>query len=190
MSAIIAVRAQPVTPHNRALYEAGKQMLVASVDVGREFCKFMVGVSTGAIPLYLALLQLALPKDFRPSWERGIVEIAPAVVFLLAAGAFAVGVFPRTGTFSLDVPAQIDAARTKAINWRRLWAITGSALFGAAALVGIVVTVASLRVKTPLQPTKPIEVRLLTPHIRLVLPQRGDEARRAVHERGDEHAGN
>jgi hypothetical protein len=158
---VITASAQPVTPHNQALYEAGKQMLIASIDVGREFCKFMVGVSTGAIPLYLALLQLALPKDFRPSWTRGIVEIAPAVVFLLAAGAFAFGVFPRTGTFSLDVPDQIDEARTKAINWRRIWAITGSALFGVAALASIVATVASLRVKTPAQPTKPIEVRLL-----------------------------
>src|SRR5690242_18221621 len=54
--------AEPVSPHNQALYEAGKQMLVESISVGREFCKFMVGVSTGAIPLYLALLQLALPK--------------------------------------------------------------------------------------------------------------------------------
>jgi hypothetical protein len=158
---VIAAGAQPVTPHNQALYEAGKQLLVGSIDVGREFCKFMVGVSTGAIPLYLALLGLALPKDFRPSWERGIVEIVPAVVFLLAASAFAVGVFPRTGTFSLDVPDQIDAARTNAINWRRTWAITGSVFFGIAALASIVVTVWSLRVRAPSQPTRPIEVRIL-----------------------------
>jgi hypothetical protein len=161
MNVITAGDAQPVTPHNQGLYEAGKQMLIASVDVGREFCKFMVGVSTGAIPLYLALLQLALPKDFRPSWTRGIIEIVPAAVFLVAAGAFALGVFPRTGKFSLDMPGEIEAARTNAINWRRTWAIIGSAFFGVAALASIVVTVESLRVKTPVEPTKPIEVRLL-----------------------------
>ena len=39
---------QDISPHNKALYEAGKKMLVDSIDVGREFCKFMTTTSLGA----------------------------------------------------------------------------------------------------------------------------------------------
>ena len=60
---IQVVKTRPISPADQALYDAGKQMLADSVSVGREFCKFMVGVSTGAIPLYLALLALAFVAE-------------------------------------------------------------------------------------------------------------------------------
>lgn len=152
---------QPVTPHNQALYEAGKQMLVESVTVGREFCKFMVGVSTGAIPIYLALVQLALPKDYRPDLGKGVLAILPAAVFLVAAATFALGVFPRGGSFSLDIVEDIEKARGDAIRRRGLLSSIGFILFSAGALASVVVTVAALRVKEPATPTKPTEVRLI-----------------------------
>jgi hypothetical protein len=152
---------RPVSPHNQALYEAGKQLLTDSITVGREFCKFMVGISTGAIPLYLALLTLALPKDYRPAWWKGIAAIVPASLFLLAAVTFALGVFPRTGTFSLDYPEQIDTARSNAISWRRNVAIVGFSLFALAATMSIVVTIAALRVKAPQVTPKPTVVRII-----------------------------
>jgi len=124
-------------------------MLVESISVGREFCKFMVGVSTGAIPLYLALLQLGLPKQYRPDWWLGIVAILPAATFLAAGAVFALGVFPRSGAFSLDVINEIDDARTAAIKWRGRVATIGFALFATAALAAIVVTVGALRVHAP-----------------------------------------
>ncbi len=151
-----------VTPHNQALYEAGKQMLVDSISVGREFCKFMVGVSTGAIPLYLALLQFALPKDYRPEWWwKGFAAILPGAGFLAAAATFALGVFPRTESFSLDVVEQIERARGAVIRRRGHFSTIGFALFGAAALAGIVVTVAALRVKAPSAPNKPFKVQIV-----------------------------
>lgn len=152
---------QPVSPHNQALYEAGKQMLVESVSVGREFCKFMVGISTGAIPLYLALLQLALPKDYRPDCVKGIVGIAPAATLLAAATVFALGVFPQSDTFSLDLPDEIDEARTAVIDRRGRLAAIGFFLFAAAALAAIVVTIGALRLKAPDTPKKPTEIRLV-----------------------------
>lgn len=154
-------RVQAVTPHNQAMYEAGKDMLVGSLAVGRDFCNFMVGVSTGAIPLYLALLALALPKDYRPDWWRGILIIAPASTFLAAAIAFAVGLFPRTGSFSLDLPEEIGQARSKAIRWRGKLATIGFVIFTVAAVASIVVTVTALRVKTPTAPDKPTLVKLV-----------------------------
>ena len=62
-----SVRVSDVTPHNRALYEAGKSLLIDSVKTGMDFCKFMIGVATGAMPTYLALLKLAIPGACFPS---------------------------------------------------------------------------------------------------------------------------
>ena len=45
------------TPHNDAIYEAGKTLLIDSITTGREFCKFMITMSTSAIPIYLGLLK-------------------------------------------------------------------------------------------------------------------------------------
>ena len=55
----------PLSPHNEALYEAGKEMLISSISTAREFCKFMITVLTGAIPLYLGLLKFVLPENIR-----------------------------------------------------------------------------------------------------------------------------
>ena len=55
---------EDLSPHNKALYEAGKNLLVESVSVGRGFCKFMTTTTLGAIPINLALLKLVLPKDY------------------------------------------------------------------------------------------------------------------------------
>jgi hypothetical protein len=156
------IHAQAMTPHSKALYEAGKQMLVESISVGREFCKFMVGVSTGAIPLYLALLQFALPKDYRPSWWwKGVAAIAPGAIFLVASLLFALGVFPRTGKFSLDLPEEIDQVRDHTIKRLGNFALAGFVCFTIAALASIIVIVSGLRVKEPVKPTKPTEIRIV-----------------------------
>lgn len=152
---------EPVSPHNLSLHEAGKQLIVDSISVGRDFCRFMVGVSTGAIPLYLALLQLALPKEYRPDLELGLAAIAPAVGFLAAATVFALGVFPRASTFSLDVPAEIETARTAAIKRRSRMAAIGFALFVISTLAAGVAAIGALRVEAPAAPAQPMEIRLV-----------------------------
>jgi hypothetical protein len=92
-----------VTPHNRALYEAGKTLLIESITTGREFCKFMISVSTGAIPIYLGLLKFVLPEHYILSLEQGIFAVVPAVFFLTASVIFAIGYYPQAGRFYLDI---------------------------------------------------------------------------------------
>ena len=163
MSEIIVSDTQAITPHNQALYEAGKQMLVDSVSVGLEFCKFMVGVATGSVPLYLGLLALALPKDYRPAWWwQGVALVAPGLLFLAATGVFALGVFPRTGAVSLDLPDQIEQARMDAISSRHRLATWGFILFGAGAIATIVVVIWAFRIEAPAAPAgKPLQVQLI-----------------------------
>ena len=114
-----------LSPHDRALYEAGKQLLVESVATGREFCKFMVGASVSAIPVYLALLKLVAPEDYRPEpWQAGFA-LFPAALFLGAAILFAIGFFPQRGNLSLDLPDEIERERAATIRHRQLWALVG-----------------------------------------------------------------
>ena len=84
------------SPHNEGLYEAGKALLVESIEVGRDFSKSMITVATGSIPVYLALVGLAVGKEFRPSLGEGIVLVLGPAGFLLSATAFAIGYFPRS----------------------------------------------------------------------------------------------
>lgn len=114
---------QDVTPHNKALYEAGKSLLVESVNVGREFCKFMTTTTLGAIPTYLALLKLTLPKDYSLRSFDELAFLVPPLLFLLSSIIFILGYFPQKGSLSLDLPAEIERERSTTIR-RRQWHAT------------------------------------------------------------------
>lgn len=133
----VQVDADLLTPHNKALYEAGKSLLIESIEVGREFCKFMVGTCSAAIPVYLGLLKFLLPEHYVLTSVAGFVFAMPAVLFLLASSVFAIGYFPETGELSLDLPAEIDRERNTAINRRRRFAFWGFIVFILATLAAI-----------------------------------------------------
>lgn len=120
---------QDITPHNKALYEAGKKLLVDSVDVGREFCKFMTTTTLGAIPTYLALLKLALPKDYSLQSHDEVIFLLPALSFLASSVLFVLGYFPQTGLLSLDLPVEIERERSATIRRRRRYAISAFIIF-------------------------------------------------------------
>jgi hypothetical protein len=130
-------RGEPVSPHNEALYDAGKAILVETIEVGRDFCRYMIGIATGAIPTYLALVGFALGSHRRlGALSSALLLVAPAI-FLLAGGIFAIGYLPVRTTFSLDLPEEIERARTQIIARRRRCAGIGFALFLIAVLVAI-----------------------------------------------------
>jgi len=135
-----SVRVSDVTPHNRALYEAGKSLLIDSVKTGVDFCKFMIGVATGAIPTYLALFKLAVPQSVQLFRATILTALLPPVLFLCAAVIFVIGFFPRTSRFSLDIVEEIDTERNKTITRRRWCAIIGFTVF----CLGIVCSIAIL----------------------------------------------
>lgn len=128
-----------VSPHNKAIYEAGKTMLIDSIKTGRDFCQFMITTSTGAIPVYLAIIAFLLPKDYSLGIFMGIVIAGPAVLFLLAALIFAYGYFPTGDYFSLDIIEEIEVARNRNIDRRRKLATVGFVIFAIAILYAIVV---------------------------------------------------
>jgi hypothetical protein len=134
-----------ISPHSKALYEAGKALLVSSIETGRDFCKFMIGVSTGAIPIYIGLLKFVLPEDFAPPAGEGLVALIPAALFLLAAVLFVIGYFPQKSSFSLDLIEEIERERTQAIQWRHRLALAGFGLFCIALVLGLIVSLLAMQ---------------------------------------------
>lgn len=122
------VEVEDLTPHNKALHEAGKSMLVESIDVGREFCKFMTTNSLAAIPTYLALLKLVLPKDYSLQGRDEVTFLVPPALFLIATGIFVLGYFPTRGKLSLDMPHEIERERSSTIARRSCFAKLGFAV--------------------------------------------------------------
>ena len=141
--------AQPITPHNDALYEAGKKLLVDSVETGREFCKLMITTCVSAIPIYLSLLQLALPKGYRAGILLGMLFVLPAILFLAGAVVAVVGYLPTMAEFSLDLPHEINRHRSATIRRRRIVAHVCLAVFAAGALLGSAVVIWGSTVTTP-----------------------------------------
>jgi hypothetical protein len=126
---IIIESVETTTPHNKALYESGKSILIDSINTGREFCKFMITVSTSAIPIHLGLLKFVLPKDYILSFQNGLIAIIPSILFLIAAIVFTIGYYPQIGLFSLDIIQEIENERTKTIKRRKVTTLWGFTIF-------------------------------------------------------------
>lgn len=111
-----------------------------SLEVARDFCKSMLSSSFAAIPIYVALVKFALPDRFRPDAAQAALLLAPAFAFLSAAVAFLAGYLPRTATFSLDIPEEIEATIRSATRHRLVFALVGFALFVIAIVFGSIAT--------------------------------------------------
>jgi uncharacterized membrane protein YhhN len=127
---------EDLSPHNKALYEAGKNLLVESVSVGREFCKFMTTTTLGAIPIYLALLKLVLPQDYVLQSRDEVLFLLPPVLFLVSSIVFILGYFPQRGHLSLDLPSEIEQERRKTIVRRQRYAAFAFIVFVVGVLYG------------------------------------------------------
>jgi len=142
--AVHAIATCVLTPHNRALYEAGKTILVDSISTAREFCKFMISLSIAAVPVYVGLLKLVLPNEHTISGHEGVIFFIPAALFLLAAGVFTTGYYPQTMRFSLDIIEEIEGTRLTVIRRRGRLASLGCCAFLAGTVAALWVVIGQL----------------------------------------------
>ena len=133
--------------HHEALIEVGKEILKDSVSIGRKLCKFMIGTSTGAIPVYLAILTFLLPKDFQLGIGAGVTITVPAVGFLIAAILFTIGYLPISARFSLDIIEEVEAVLEKSITYRKCFIWSGMIVFIVSTLSAIIAIVVNIGVK-------------------------------------------
>ena len=133
-----------VSPHNKAIYELGKSMLLDSINTGREFCKFMISISIGAIPVYLGILTFLLPKDYNLGLEMSLIILLPPIFFLLSVIVFTISYFPIISNFSLDIIEEIEKVREVTIKRRIKRIKIGFSIFLIASLLSIVVIIFNL----------------------------------------------
>jgi hypothetical protein len=143
-SKIDVIEVGEVSPHSKAVYEAGKKILVDSIDTGREFCQSMIKTSTGAIPIYLGILAFILPDEYSLGIAAGAAVSLPAIAFLLASVIFSIGYLPITTHFSLDLVEEIERERNKIVRRRSRLIKVGFSVFVFATLIAIVVIVMNI----------------------------------------------
>jgi len=133
-----------VSPHNKAIYEAGKTILIDSIRTGREFCQSMIKISIGAIPIYLGILGFILPNDYSLGISSGLVMALPAIMFLIASIFFTFGYLPVTVHFSLDIVEEVEKERDKIIRRRSRLIKIGFTIFALATLIAIAVIIVNI----------------------------------------------
>lgn len=120
---------EPVSVHNIALYEAGKKLLIESIDAGKDFIKFMITLSVSMVPVYFALLRYIGLNEMGFHEGLSIISLIPPIFFLLAIVSYVSGYFPRTEKFSLEIIDQIRKVRDKFIKTRKKFILFGTSLF-------------------------------------------------------------
>jgi len=131
------ISVEPLSPHNEALYETGKDMLKSSINTARDFCKFMITVSTGAIPIYLGLLGFVLPEKVVLPASKLFLSAIPPFLFLISSIIFIIGYFPQVDYFSLNIIEEIKDAYEKTIQRRRKFINWGIIVFLAGSIFAI-----------------------------------------------------
>lgn len=124
-----------LTPTNEAIYDAGKLMLVESLSSSREYCKFMITLSSGSIPIYLTLLKFFLDKNLKYLVLNYIFFLIPLLFWIISIIIFTVGYIPKLTKISLDVIENIEFQRTKLIRKRIRLNWSGFSLF----LIGVLI---------------------------------------------------
>lgn len=131
---------RPVSPHTKALYETGKALMASSLEASREFCKFMIGTSISAIPIYLGALAFILPEKYRLGVAAGWTVTIPAFGFLIASLIFTFGYMPIHQEISLDDIHQFATQRDKILSYRK-WSIWVGLFFFIASTIWAIISI-------------------------------------------------
>lgn len=136
----------PLSIGEEVVIEAGRRLFLESVEVSRDFARQMITVSSGAVPIYVALLGIA---DLRHRSTSSLVLVSiPALVFLSSTLFFVLALLPRKALISVQILDDIREARNRLMSARYLWIKLGLAIFGAgvcSALASVLALMGSTR---------------------------------------------
>lgn len=80
--------------YTSVVYDIGKSIIVESISKGREFNKFMVGISFSGITVFIVLLKFINTETSFLASFREMMIIIPNIIFLIAGGFFIYGCLP------------------------------------------------------------------------------------------------
>lgn len=121
------------------MLEYGKNAFLKTNNVLRDFCKFMITFTVGAIPVFLGILGLVISTDDILSATQIAFIYIPFVIFIASSIIFLVGYFPKFQKLPLDDVLKIEEHRETIYNKRKLLIILGLSLF----LLGIIIIIVS-----------------------------------------------
>jgi hypothetical protein len=134
---VVPESAEPLSIHDEAIVEAGRRLLVESVDVTKNFAQQMITISTGAIPVYVALLGLAGLRQRNTTTL--VLASLPSIAFLVSTLCFVLALLPRKEYLSVQMLDRIQEARGNLLRTRYRWIILGLAIFGLSIMSSIIV---------------------------------------------------
>jgi hypothetical protein len=91
---------EPLNPDKEAKYDMSRDFFKQSFTRTRDFCKFMITLSTTSIGAYLALLNYIFPKgslDLFPQFSRFLLFVTPFIYFFSII-TFIHGYYPRANS--------------------------------------------------------------------------------------------
>jgi hypothetical protein len=121
------------------------EWIKASRTTALDFCKSMLAASTGAVPVYFAVLKYLGTETAKASWFS-IIAAAPPLLFLAAAIVFALALRPRYGVVKRDNFEEFRRMRLEQLNRSML---TGLVLFSSALLIAIVLALRAIEYLVP-----------------------------------------
>jgi hypothetical protein len=132
-----------ISTQSKVLLALGEELMMQSLTKSQEFCKAMIGTSSGAVPIYIGLLTFAMPD--RDVFQPNIIwAIIPPLLFLIAMLIFIVGYLPVKGKFSLEIISEIDEYREKTLKRRNALIRAGVGLFSIGILWASVLVISVL----------------------------------------------
>lgn len=126
-----------LSPHTKAVYDAGANLIKESISTGREYCKSMIGISLSAIPIYIGLIKLYIPKTKLISEIINFGWLIPIILYLLSAVLFSFGYLPGHKVISLEIVDVLQEQLNKAIKRRFYFGVLGFVIL----IIGIGVSI-------------------------------------------------
>ena len=136
-NAIKSVGVRDVTIQDEALLEAGRKLLLNSVDDSRNYCQQMITVAISAIPIYIALLKLWFPDDKGVPTQVVVLFSVPVFLFLLATLIFSLGYLPQHYEINVGNIHSIEKVRKKLMRYRAICGYIGFILFCLGTILGV-----------------------------------------------------
>ncbi|RZM75602.1 hypothetical protein [Leptolyngbya iicbica] len=112
-----------------------------SLVVTQAFCRLMLQISLLAIPVYLGLLMIAIPFDVDAGKLKGVALSIPAVIFLFAAIAYAVGFLTTLPDAQPDAFDGFVHSRRRIYRRKMKMVMIGSGIFALGVTVGTLVLI-------------------------------------------------
>ena len=138
---------EPISPYTEKWAAVGRKLLEESIEVGRDYSKFMIQFSIGAVPVYIVLLKflkdgmaskttIALPYSL-------IFLLLPTMLFLISSMIFIIAYYPKSAGILVNTVEDIRNIHQRLLNRRHKMNLIGTIFFMLATISSVVILLAT-----------------------------------------------